>query len=88
MSSPLHLNFITKHVLSTVLHALAEFSFLYIDKNNIISIMSLLKIQFSNEIDQFIYVTNVHKCVDDTIDMFDYLLLYIYNRMHYLRTRQ
>jgi hypothetical protein len=46
--------FITKHVLSTVLNALAEFSFLYIDKNNIISIMSLLKIQFSNEIDQFI----------------------------------
>jgi hypothetical protein len=50
--------------------------------------MSLLKIQFSNEIDQFIYVTNVHKCVDDTIDMFDYLLLYIYNRMHYLSMRQ
>jgi hypothetical protein len=54
MSSPLHLNFITKHVLSTVLHALAEFSFLYIDKNNIISFISLLKIEINNEIDQFI----------------------------------
>jgi len=37
-----------------VLDVLAEFSFLYIDTNNIISIMSLLKIQISNEIDQFI----------------------------------
>jgi hypothetical protein len=37
-----------------VLHALAEFSFLYIDKNNIISISSLLKIEINNEIDQFI----------------------------------
>jgi hypothetical protein len=37
-----------------VLQALAEFSFLYIDKNNIISIISLLKMQISNEIDQFI----------------------------------
>jgi hypothetical protein len=45
---------ITKHILSTVLHALAEFSFLYIDKNNIISIISLLKIEINNEIDQFI----------------------------------
>jgi hypothetical protein len=30
-----------------VLHALAEFSFLYIDKNNIISIISLLKIEIN-----------------------------------------
>ena len=50
--------------------------------------MSLLKIQFNNEIDQFIYDTNVHKYVDDKIDMLDYLLLCIYNRMHYFRTRQ
>jgi hypothetical protein len=54
MSSSLQLNFITKHVLSTLLHALAEFSFLYIDKNNIISIILLLKIEISNEIDQYI----------------------------------
>ena len=54
MSSPLHLNFITKHALWTVLHALAELSFLYIDKNNIISIISLLKIEINNGIDQFI----------------------------------
>jgi hypothetical protein len=40
--------------ITTVLHALAEFSFLYIDKNNIVRIISLLKMQISNAIDQFI----------------------------------
>jgi hypothetical protein len=51
---PCTLTSLQKHILSTVLHALAEFSVLYIDKNNIISIISLLKIEINNEIDQFI----------------------------------